>query len=177
MSSLRSSSRSKTDQDLSLLCRRRPSWASTLSEHEGGRTFGSRSKRHNRLHNDSQHRSLEPSASFPQSRTFVLSLDEATRQPRKPRVETEASPEILKDLPSAPTLPESPEEGKGFRSSWEINVKDLVGDAVGNVGTPDLPRVCAQHNVIDEYKPFVAGYRPCCVSGSILVPSLAHSCP
>ena len=143
MSSLRSSSRSKTDQDLSLLCRRRPSWASTLSEHEGGRTFGSRSKRHNRLHNDSQHRSLEPSASFPQSRTFVLSLDEATRRPRKPRVETEASPEILKDLPSAPTLPESPEEGKGFRSSWEINVKDLVGDAVGNVGTPDLPRVCA----------------------------------
>ena len=28
---------------------------------------------------------------------------------------------------------DSPEEGKGFRSSWEINVKKLVGDAVGNV--------------------------------------------
>jgi len=59
-----------------------------------------------------------------------------------PRIETEASPEILKDLPSVPIFPESPEEGKGFRSSWEINVKDLVGDAVGNVRYPYLPRVC-----------------------------------
>ena len=31
---------------------------------------------------------------------------------------------------------ESPQEGKSLHSSWEINVKDLVGDAVGNVG-PD----------------------------------------
>lgn len=29
---------------------------------------------------------------------------------------------------------ESPQDGKSLHSSWEINVKDLVGDAVGNVG-------------------------------------------
>lgn len=28
---------------------------------------------------------------------------------------------------------ESPQESKSLHSSWEINVKDLVGDAVGNV--------------------------------------------
>jgi len=58
-----------------------------------------------------------------------LANDPAQRA-RKPRVEVEQSPEQLKNVTG---LPESPEEGKVFQASWEINVKDLVGDAVGNV--------------------------------------------
>jgi hypothetical protein len=44
-------------------------------------------------------------------------------EPVRPRLEAEQDAVALDSL----------EEGKGFRSSWEINVKKLVGDAVGNV--------------------------------------------
>jgi hypothetical protein len=60
-------------------------------------------------------------------------MDEAVRRARRPRVvDTEGTPEQSKIPINGPVLPESPEDGKRFRS-WEINVKDLVGDAVGNV--------------------------------------------
>lgn len=126
MSALRSSSRPNTDQDLPSLGSRRPSWILSLSEHEASHTGTikprlKRRKKHSdeiRLHAQSW------------GTSEVSSLDGAIQRARKPRVETEASPE---QLPSRAPLPESPEEGKRFRSSWEINVKDLVGDAVGNV--------------------------------------------
>ena len=76
------------------------------------------------------------SASFPQGRIgyrSLPSLDEAVRRARSSRVvDSESSPGQLKTSGNGPALPESPEDGKRFRS-WEINLKDLVGDAVGNV--------------------------------------------
>jgi hypothetical protein len=133
MSSLRSTSRSQTDQDLSkLLGHRRPSWTPSLSEYEGTRLVKSYSRRRTR-HDDA--RSQEWSASFPQSRAgyrSAPSLDEAVRRARKPRaVDTEGTEQSEISI-SGPALPESPEDRRRFRS-WEINVKDLVGDAVGNV--------------------------------------------
>jgi len=67
--------------------------------------------------------------------SFAPSLPESFRQARKPRFEAaeeNPGPEIVKPVDTG-GLPESPEEGKSMRSSLEINVKDLVGDAVGNV--------------------------------------------
>jgi len=134
MSSLRSTSRSKTDQDLSLLLsHRRPSWTPSLSEYEGTRLIKSHSRRRAR-HEDS--RSQEWNAIFPLSHgghRSVPSLDEAVRRARRPRVvDTESTLEQSKVPIDGTALPESPEDGKRFRS-WEVNVKDLVGDAVGNV--------------------------------------------
>jgi len=66
---------------------------------------------------------------------FNPSLPEYFRQARKPRreaAEETLAPEIVQPVETL-GLPESPEEGKNLRSSLEINVKDLVGDAVGNV--------------------------------------------
>ena len=133
MSSLRSTSRSKTDQDLSSLSHRRPSWTPSLSEYEGIRLVKSYSRRRTR---NEDARSQEWGANLPQSRgghRSLPSLDEAVRGARRPRVaDIEGTLEQSKILLDGPALPESPEEGKRFRS-WEINVKDLVGDAVGNV--------------------------------------------
>jgi len=67
--------------------------------------------------------------------SFNPSLPEYFRQARKPRrelAEETLAPEIVQPVETL-GLPESPEEGKNLRSSLEINVKDLVGDAVGNV--------------------------------------------
>ena len=68
--------------------------------------------------------------------SFAPNLPEYFRQTRKPRVEateeTVVGPETVQPVDTR-GLPESPEEGKDLRSSLEINVKDLVGDAVGNV--------------------------------------------
>jgi len=134
MSLLRSTSRSKTDQDLSLLSHRRPSWTPSLSEYEGTRLVKSHSRR--RARNEDA-RSQEWNAIFPLSHgghRSVPSLDEAVRRTRRLRVvDTEGTPDQPKvPIIDGPALPESPEDGKRFRS-WEINVKDLVGDAVGNV--------------------------------------------
>jgi hypothetical protein len=160
MSSLRRSSRSKTDQDLSSLNQRRPSWTPSLSEYEGIRLVKSHSRRHAR-HEDV--RSQEWSASFPQSRGYrsVSSLDEVVRRARI--VDTEASPEQLKPSVNGPALPESPEDGKRFRS-WEINVKDLVGDAVGNVCCRYCIRVpLVDQLVLDEYESNFTRHCSCCV--------------
>lgn len=67
--------------------------------------------------------------------SFAPTLPEYFRQARKPRVEAaeeSLGPEIVQPGDTY-DLPESPEEGKNLHSSLEINVKDLVGDAVGNV--------------------------------------------
>lgn len=146
MPSLRSSSRSKTDQDLTLLSQRRPSWTPSLSEYQGTRLVKSHSRRRARQEDS---RFQDWSASFPQSRNAyhsLPSLDEAVRRARRPRVvDIEFSPEQLKASGSGPALPESPEDGKRFRS-WEINVKDLVGDAVGNVRQYDCLHTCVAEN-------------------------------
>ena len=92
----------------SILAARRPSWAlamPTLPEPEDRRrTPSSLSKT-----SGTSHRPSTPDVSH---------------RSLKPRPEAEQSDAVAL---------ESPEEGKGFRSSWEINVKKLVGDAVGNV--------------------------------------------
>jgi hypothetical protein len=119
MSELRPSSKPDTDQDLPSLGSRRPSWISSLSEHEGSHTTKSRSKRRRKQYDEGR----------PHARSLGTH-DGTIERARKPKVESEASPEQFEK--GAPLL-ESPDEGKRFRSSWEINVKDLVGDAVGNV--------------------------------------------
>ena len=92
-----------------ILAARRPSWAlamPTLPEPEARHTPASLSR--------TRGASFRPSSPTP----------EVSHRAHKPRPETEQSDVVALD---------SPEEGKGFRSSWEINVKKLVGDAVGNV--------------------------------------------
>lgn len=92
---------------------------------------------------------------------YAPSTNDPAQRARKPRVEVEESPGHLKNVSG---LPESPEEGKVFQASWEINVKDLVGDAVGNVrliimGDNSMPTFYT-----DEYKPCFQGHSSCCVS-------------
>jgi len=67
-----------------------------------------------------------PPSSLSKSRgpSHRLSTPEVSHRSLKPRHEAEQSDAVALD---------SPEEGKGFRSSWEISVKKLVGDAAGNV--------------------------------------------
>jgi hypothetical protein len=92
----------------SILASRRPSWAlamPALPESEAKRTPSSLSKSRRHSH--------------------IPSTPEVSHRSIKPQLE---------EAEQSDTLPlNSPEEGKGFRSSWEINVKKLVGDAVGNV--------------------------------------------
>lgn len=122
MSGLRPSSKPDTDQDLPSLGSRRPSWISSLSEHENSHIIKSRSKRRRKQYDEGR----------PHTRSLGTH-DGTIERARKPKVETEASSEQFKKASSGAPLLESPDEGKRFRSSWEINVKDLVGDAVGNV--------------------------------------------
>lgn len=72
-----------------------------------------------------------------------------------------------------PTILDSPEEGKGFRSSGEINVKKLVGDAVGNVNLllhVERSRNLMRTTSLDEYQSYFARRRSCsvCCSTSAL---------
>lgn len=53
--------------------------------------------------------------------------------------------------------PDSPEDATDFKRSLEINMKDLVGDAVGNVSSYSF--FCALSNGVDEYKSVFQGYR------------------
>ena len=64
------------------------------------------------------------SLSEPRGSSLRPSTSEVSHRGHKLQLEAEQSDAVALD---------SPEEGKGFRSSWEINVKKLVGDAVGNV--------------------------------------------
>ena len=124
----------------SILAARRPSWAlamPALPEPEARRTPASLSK--------TRGPSLGPSTS------------EVSHRAHKPRLEAEQSDAVALD---------SPEEGKGFRSSWEINVKKLVGDAVGNVNLNCLVERSGEltnTTFLDEYKSYFARYRSCSV--------------
>jgi hypothetical protein len=123
----------------SILAARRPSWALAMPAPEpvARRTPASLS------------RSSRPS--------LISSTPEVSHRAHKLRLEAEQSDAVALD---------SPEEGKGFRSSWEINVKKLVGDAVGNV----INLIChvevreINHTTsLDEYKSYFARYRSCSV--------------
>jgi len=110
------------------LATRRPSWTPSLPG-------DNRSKRRSRHQDENSHLSHEWSGSVPallkaRRPSYAPLANDPAQRARKPRVEVEQSPEQLKNVSG---LPESPEEGKVFQASWEINVKDLVGDAVGNV--------------------------------------------
>ncbi|KAF9527133.1 hypothetical protein CPB83DRAFT_856798 [Crepidotus variabilis] len=148
MSNLRSSSTSlsKNEHDRPLFLDRRPSWTSQ-TEQDDLRTAKSHSKRRPRKTDESHTRSPEWNSSLLLARrpSFAPSLDEAIHRARSSRTrhveeDGESSPESTSAVPIGPGLPESPEEGKGFKSSWEINVKDLVGDAVGNMSISPTSR-------------------------------------
>lgn len=104
---------------------------SALPEPETRRTPNSlsQSKRLPRIRDEYSGHAGTLSASLPRTRrpSFEPPTSEVSRRSHKIRLETEGSDDVL------PNALDSPEEGKGFRSSWEINVKKLVGDAVGNV--------------------------------------------
>lgn len=71
---------------------------------------------------------------------------------QSPEVQVLGSSSMMVTSPENMGLPESPEEGRAFRSSWEINVKDLVGDAVGNVRILILNNIVLCINFyLDEY--------------------------
>jgi hypothetical protein len=63
--------------------------------------------------------------------------------------------------------PSSPEEGAGnFHKSLQIDMKGLVGDAVGNVSSSCWSGATGaeyQHGGIDEYQSVQQGYCACCV--------------
>ena len=108
----------------SILAARRPSWALAMPG----------------LPEPEARRTL---ASHSKSRGTSLRPSTPEVSHRKTRLEAEQSDAVAL---------ESPEEGKGFRSSWEINVKKLVGDAVGNVNLSILPcreaRKINHHNLL-----------------------------
>ncbi|KAF8168512.1 hypothetical protein B0H34DRAFT_685839 [Crassisporium funariophilum] len=151
MSSLRSSSSSRakfefsSDNGESPLTGRRPSWTPSLPgrvEHEDS---GSHSKRRSRQHDDKpfvlpEWQGTVPNLLKARRPSLAPSIPEVFSRARKPRMEMEESPEVVKLASDVKVQPESPEEGKGFRSSWEINVKDLVGDAVGNMSISPASR-------------------------------------
>jgi len=129
MSRLASTSPSgpKGEQQESSIAARRQSWTLPVQELEDFRAARRRSR-----HLQDENHSPDWSLIKARRPSFAPTLPEYFRQARKPRVEAEetAGPEIVQPVD---TVPESPEEGKNLRSSLEINVKDLVGDAVGNV--------------------------------------------
>ena len=120
----------------SISAARKPSWTpsiSALSEPAPRRTYNSpsQSEGHSRTHDENATPSLSAGTppSLPRTRRPSLgpSTLEVSQLARRTLLEAEQSDAVV------PKFPDSPEEGKGFRSSWEINVKRLVGDALGNV--------------------------------------------
>ena len=100
--------------------------------------------------------------SLPKTRrlSFGPSTPEASQRARKSRLEAEQTDAV------PPNILDSPEEGKGFRSSWEINVKKLVGDAVGNVNLTCHAKRSGNSIItisLDEYKPCFARHCSCSV--------------
>lgn len=78
-----------------------------------------------------------PSASLLSARrpSWTPSLPlELSYHPRMNRINSRAIPDVpILDVPQAGSLPSSPEDGGNFRRSLQIDMKGLVGDAVGNV--------------------------------------------
>ena len=75
-----------------------------------------------------------PALPEPEARHTPASLSESREPPLRPSTPEQRAHKLqLETEQSDAVALDSPEEGKGFRSSWEINVKKLVGDAVGNV--------------------------------------------
>ncbi|KAJ3562434.1 hypothetical protein NP233_g9576 [Leucocoprinus birnbaumii] len=60
---------------------------------------------------------------------------ESVERPRKRIISADmfAEKENFRDLPEAPVEPASPEDGSNLRRSLQIDMKGLVGDAVGNM--------------------------------------------
>lgn len=152
-----------------VLAARRPSWTpliSALAEPEARRTHNSlsQSKHHSRIYDDTPTPGLSVDwvgalGSLPKTRrpSFGPSTPETSQRARKSRLEAEQSDVV------PPNILDSPEEGKGFRSSWEINVKKLVGDAVGNVNLTCHSKRSGNSISLDEYKPCFARHRSCSV--------------
>ncbi|KAF8972462.1 hypothetical protein BDZ97DRAFT_1781105 [Flammula alnicola] len=126
------------------LTARRPSSTPSIPESavpEDNRAPHSQSKRRLRQPDENSSLSSEWAGSVPnilkaRRPSFAASVTEIYQRARKPRVEAESTETVT----GAVGLPASPEEGKGLRSSWEINVKDLVGDAVGNMSISPASR-------------------------------------
>ena len=54
-------------------------------------------------------------------------------------------------------MPSSPEDGGNFRRSLQIDMKGLVGDAVGNVWRKHCSLSVHSDFGLDEYKSFIPG--------------------
>uniref|UniRef100_A0A8H7YBD1 RWD domain-containing protein n=1 Tax=Psilocybe cubensis TaxID=181762 RepID=A0A8H7YBD1_PSICU len=159
MSGFRSSSpsRSKAEslsntnhQTESTLAARRPSWTPSITEPEDSR-FQSRRRSKHSEENLSDWAGSASALSKSRRPSFPPPITEGYQRARRPRVEHEESPEIVKF--GGTSQPAS--EGKSLYSSWEINVKDLVGDAVGNVSRL-LPTSASTEETVDEHKSSVA---------------------
>ncbi|KDR70095.1 hypothetical protein GALMADRAFT_76692 [Galerina marginata CBS 339.88] len=154
MSKLRSSSPSRSSKaeyvatshqvPESYLAARRPSWTPSIPESYAVDDLRPQSRHRSKHTDDGLPSSTQdwhgavPSLLKARRPSFPPSIAESFQRARRPRVEPEESPEVSK--PSASGLPESPQEGKSLHSSWEINVKDLVGDAVGNMSISPTSR-------------------------------------
>ena len=123
-----------------ILAARRPSWALAMPASP-----------------EPEARPTPSSLSISRGPSHRPSTPEVSHRSLKPQPEAEQSDSVALD---------SPEEGKSFRSSWEINVKKLVGDAVGNVNLIcHVKRSGKLTNAtsLDEYKSHLARYRSCSV--------------
>lgn len=60
-------------------------------------------------------------------------LPENVERPRKRIISADAFSESPREVPGAQVEPSSPEDGSNLRRSLQIDMKGLVGDAVGNV--------------------------------------------
>ena len=124
----------------SSLTARRPSFSSSRSEGDELAKFGTikRSTTGSRSRTY-RYGEFDAFSALPSSPTSSLlaqrrpSLAEVPEKPRATRLHGGSHSEPRFHASSSIMEPNSPEEGTDFKRSLEINMKDLVGDAVGNV--------------------------------------------
>ncbi|KAF4623173.1 hypothetical protein D9613_001382 [Agrocybe pediades] len=130
-SKLRSSSPFRSPADPSFNARR-PSWTPSIAADSSTQDGGRASSKHGLPAYNNPLKRRRPS--------FVLAMPETYQRARKPRVEPEKSPEVVVSSDAGGGQAGSPQDGKSLHSSWEINVKDLVGDAVGSMSISPTSR-------------------------------------
>ena len=146
------------------------SWT-VFPEPEAERTPNSLSRSIHRFRANDEHPTPSLSADWPGTSSSLSS----THRPSFEPAAAASAPEVS-HLVHNPRLEEQGDvvppqilhspEGKEFRSSWEINVKKLVGDAVGNVNLifhVEKSRYLINATSLDEYKSYFARHRSCSV--------------
>jgi hypothetical protein len=152
----------------SILATRKPSWT-VFPEPEARGTPNSLSRSRHSFRVNDEHPTPGLSVDW---RAASSSLSSTHRPPFEPAAASTPdvshparNPQLEEQGDVSPEILHSP-EGKEFRSSWEINVKKLVGDAVGNVNLNfhvERSRYLINATSLDEYKSYFARHR----SGSV----------